>query len=76
MLLKDLGLTVQEILPGVGHRQIAPSPIPSRDPRSATTATGTRIGSGKSFGMGDRDAGHDVRITRFDPMPSSKYVLQ
>lgn len=28
------------------------------------------------FSMRDRDAGHDVQITHFNPMPGKKYVIQ
>ena len=75
MLLKDLGLSIQDILPGrLSHT--APSPISTRGHRSATTAARTGIGSSQSFSMRDRDAGHDVQITHFNPMPGKKYVIQ
>ena len=66
MLLKDLGLRMEDILPS---RLVAPSPIP-RDNRSAQTASRTVVDSIRSLGGGT--SVHDVHVSHFNPMPVSK----
>lgn len=69
MLLKDLGLSINDILP---NRLMAPSPVP-RDNRSARTASRTVVDSIRSIGGGT--SVHYDPVEPFNPMPSSKQGL-
>ena len=67
MLLKDLGLRIEDVLP----RDLSPFPIGNR---SAQTASRTIVDSIRS--IGGSTAGHDVIVSHFNPIPKQGLVIQ